>query len=150
LLDAGLFEAEADSLLKIWQKEFFETDGLTLFYLIPQVEYDRMLPLEVCPRPTAAPVRVGIALHPHFENGPKVRERVAALVKQLDAKDFATRDAATRALEQMGPWAVPQLEEAMAEKPSLEVARRLEKLLSQADAGQWLRQVAPAAKPAAK
>lgn len=146
LLDAGLYAAEADSLLKIWRKEFFEAEGLTVFCLVPPAEYDRMLPLEVCPKPAKAPVRVGIALHPRFENGPKVRERVATLIKQLDARDFATRDAATKGLEQLGPWALPQLEEALAAKPNLEVARRLEQLIAQADAGQWLKEVGPAAK----
>jgi hypothetical protein len=31
LLDAGLFEVEADSLLKIWHKRLLEAEGITVF-----------------------------------------------------------------------------------------------------------------------
>jgi hypothetical protein len=143
LIGAGMFEAEADSILKIWRRSFFESDGLTAFYLLPQTEYDRMLPLQVTPAPVGGPVRVGIALHPAFENGPDVRERVAKLIAQLDAADFASRESATKTLEQLGPWAVPQIREALKEKPSLETSRRLERLVEKADATEWLRQTAP-------
>lgn len=146
LLGTGLFEAEANSILKIWHGSFFEAEGLTAFYLLPQAEYDRLLPLQVSPRPAAGPVRVGIALHPAFENGPVVRERVAQLIRDLDSAEFGVREAATRALEQMGPWAVAQLQEALKGKPSLETSRRLERLLERADASEWLRQAAPPAK----
>ena len=63
-LDAGLFAAEADSLLKIWQKKLLLADGVTAFHLLPATEYDRMLALEIAPAPAVKPVRVGIALHP--------------------------------------------------------------------------------------
>ncbi|MCX6867782.1 MAG: hypothetical protein NTV46_16500, partial [Verrucomicrobia bacterium] len=59
LIAAGLFDAEADSLLKIWHQGFFENSGVVAFYLLPQSEYDRMLPLVVSPKPAAAPTRVG-------------------------------------------------------------------------------------------
>jgi hypothetical protein len=146
LLDAGLFEAEADSLLKLWRKDFFEAGGVTAFYLLPQQEYDRMLPLEVTPKPAERLVRVGVAHHPAFENGPRVRQRVATLIQQLDSQKFAERDAASRDLEQLGPWAVPQMREALAGKPSLETSKRLERLLEKADASEWLRQALPPAK----
>src|SRR5205823_3645217 len=34
LLDAGLFAAEADALLKIWRARLFEADGVTVFHIL--------------------------------------------------------------------------------------------------------------------
>jgi hypothetical protein len=61
LLEAGLFECECDALLKIWRTGFFEAEGVTVFYLLPQYEYERMLALEIVPKPAGKPRRVGIA-----------------------------------------------------------------------------------------
>ena len=49
LIAAGLFDAEADSLLRIWDSGFFNAEGLTAFYITPRSEYDRMLPLKILP-----------------------------------------------------------------------------------------------------
>jgi RNA polymerase sigma factor (sigma-70 family) len=150
LLSAGLFDAEADSILKIWHKDFFAMNGLTAFFLLPQAEYDQMLPLEVTPAPANRPVRVGITHHPHFEMGPRVRERVAQLIQQLDSNNFNARDAASRELEELGPWAVPLIREAIAKKPTLEATRRLEAILQKADASEWLKQTVEPAKKSGK
>jgi hypothetical protein len=70
-----------------------------------------------------------------------VRQKVAQLIAQLAADDFATREAATRMLRELGPWAAPQVEEALKLKNSLDTTRRLENVLKNADASTWLRQV---------
>ncbi len=150
LLATGLTPAETDSILKIWHADFFEADGLTAFWILPQAEYDRMLPLRVTPAPANRPTRVGIAHHPHFEVGPRVRERVGRLIEQLDSKTFALREAANRELEALGPWVVPQVREALTKKPSLETTRRLEAILQKADASEWLKQTAPEPKKPAR
>jgi RNA polymerase sigma factor (sigma-70 family) len=56
-------------------------------------------------------------------------KRVRALLGQLDSGSFSKREAATRALEKLGPGPEPLLREALAAGPSLEVRRRLERLL---------------------
>src|SRR5262249_52881524 len=43
LKEAGLFDDEAGSLVELWRRELFESDGVTLFYRLPQEEYDRQL-----------------------------------------------------------------------------------------------------------
>ena len=90
LVDAGLFGQEADAVLKIWQKRLLEADGLVAFHILPQAEYERMLPLDILPSPVAKPVRVGIALHPNLEIEPALRERVAELVKELDSEVYVS------------------------------------------------------------
>jgi len=144
LLRRGLFEAEADSLLKIWHKGFFENEGLTVLSLLPQAEYDRMLPLDIMPVPVARPVRVGVVLQPRFEYGPMVAARAAELIKQLDADDFERREAASKELEAMGPWVVRAVQDALKGPTSPEQKKRLELLLEKVSTLDWLQ---PGSKP---
>jgi hypothetical protein len=139
LLDAGLFTPEADSLLELWRKQLFESDGVTVFHLLPRKEYDRMLPLEIAPAPVGGPVRVGIALHPHVEVEPNIAARVKELLPKLDDMDFETREAASRELLAIGPGAVRMLREERDRTESPEVKRRLDDVLAKVDAAEWLR-----------
>lgn len=137
LIAAGLFEAEADSLLKIWHQGFFENRGLVAFYLLPQSEYDRMLVLGVSPQPATPPIRVGIAFHPNFDAEPAIAARVAALILQLDAADFSTREEAMRQLSMAGPVALRLLQQA-AQNGSEEVRVSIQKILESVDASEYL------------
>jgi RNA polymerase sigma factor (sigma-70 family) len=138
LLDAGLFAPEADALLKIWQKRLLQAEGVAAFQILPADEYDRMLPLSVLPKPATRPVRVGIALHPHVEVEPALAAHVAALVRQLDEDDFVKRDAASRALLEIGPLAVTLLRAELQKRLPLETHRRIEAVLDRVDASVWL------------
>lgn len=51
---------------------------------------------------------------------------VNSLIQQLDADDFATRQAATRKLQLLGASALPRLRQRLHAEPSLEVRKRLE------------------------
>jgi hypothetical protein len=138
LIAAGLFDAEAESLLKIWHQGFFENSGVVAFYLLPQSEYDRMLPLAVSPKPAAAPTRVGIAFHPNFDAEPAITARVAALIWQLDDDDFKTHEEAMRQLSAVGPAALRLLQQA-AQSGREEVRDRARKIIAAADASEWLK-----------
>ena len=145
LLEAGLFDAEADSLLKIWQKGFFEADGVTVFHILPVSEYDRMLPLEIRPAPVARPVRVGIALHPHREIDPGLTARVAGLVRQLDDDDVQKREAATKELLAIGFPVISPLRAELRKNPSAEVINRIHAVLARVEITlDTLKSVAPA------
>src|SRR5262249_21372634 len=138
LLSAGLFEAESDSLLKIWTKGLLQADGVTVFHILPVSEYDRMLPLEITPAPAARPVRVGIALHPHVEIEPVLTEHVGGLVRQLNSERFEKRVAADKALGEIGPIAISMLQAELAKTPTVEMRRRIESILERVDATNWL------------
>jgi hypothetical protein len=60
---------------------------------------------------------------------PGVIER---LITDLDSKRFPEREKAMSELEKLGPLAVPALERARDQKPSLEMLRRIERLLERA------------------
>ncbi len=136
LVDAGLFEAESDALLKIWLSDLFEADGITLFYILPQDEYDRMLPLTITPALAGKPTRVGIALHPHVEREPELAARVEALLPDLDDPSFVKRAAASKALLEIGPFAARVLRGELSQSPSAERKRRIEEVLHQLDAAE--------------
>ena len=143
LLDAGLFEAEADSLLKIWDKRLFQAEGVTAFHILPVTEYDRMLPIDILPAPAARPVRVGIALHPHVEIEPVLTEHVAALIRQLDSPEFAKRLVADKALLEIGPLAIAMLQAELKKGVPVETSRRIQAILDRVDATGWLNFPAP-------
>ena len=138
LLEAGLFEAEADSLLKIWHQGFLENPDIVAFYLLPRSEYDAMLVLDVSPKPAAAPTRVGIAFHPNFDAEPAITARVNQWITQLDAEDFSTREEAIRQLQQAGPIARRLLVPA-ARTGSAEVKTSARMILDTLDASDWLK-----------
>jgi tricorn protease-like protein len=61
---------------------------------------------------------------------PKVDDQaVARLIGELDSDSFATREKASRALDRLGPGALPAMRQALVKPPSLEVRRRLEVLV---------------------
>ncbi len=47
LVYAGLFDDEADAMLSTWEKSYFKSGGLRLFYLVPRDWTDRFLPLKL-------------------------------------------------------------------------------------------------------
>jgi hypothetical protein len=73
----GLHADEARSLVAIWQPGFFHAPGLTLFYRLPQREYDRVTTLALDPVPETL-VRVGIVHHAHAEPERAAGEKPAA------------------------------------------------------------------------
>ncbi|MBM4034712.1 MAG: hypothetical protein FJ291_23455 [Planctomycetes bacterium] len=141
LVAAGLSAPEAAAILRIWDKGFFGAPGVTAFYLLPQAEYDRMLPLEISPKPKKL-VRLGIALHPHFAIEPGLAQEAERLIAQLSDADPAKRDAAAKDLAQLGPVAWRQIRDTIQKSPASETAKRLDDILKATDASDWLRQAA--------
>jgi WD40 repeat protein len=56
-------------------------------------------------------------------------KKVDQLFRDLDAKEFLTREKATQELEKYGRWMEGRLETALNDPPSLEVKRRIERML---------------------
>jgi len=70
LVAQGLTTDEANGMVKTWWKSYFEHDGLRVFWILPTVELEKVLPLTVTPKPEKS-VRVmvgrGDILRPSFE-----------------------------------------------------------------------------------
>jgi WD40 repeat protein len=63
------------------------------------------------------------------------KERVAALVADLDSEQFAVRQAAEAQLEKLGELAGPALQQVLNQQPSLEVRRRIQDLQDRINGG---------------
>ncbi len=126
LVEAGLFKDEAAALLAVRKSDLLETDGVTVFYRLPQAEYDRRLPMTLTPRPESL-VRVGLVHHSHCE--PDFADQVRKLVKQLDSAEFDEREAAQKKLRAMGSGVTVHLVRLRKDEPSAEVRKRIDELL---------------------
>jgi hypothetical protein len=62
---------------------------------------------------------------------PVAPERLARLLRQLDSDDFQERERATAALRELGQRAEGGLEQALKSKPSLEMHKRIDRLLEE-------------------
>ncbi len=131
LKDAGLFEDEARALADVWKQEFFQAEGLTLFYRLPQEEYEKLLPMKLKPRPEKL-VRVGLVLQPHCE--PDLAERVADFANDLGNEDFEKRERAQESLEKIGRAAFVHLRRVRLTIKSPEALRRIDDMLDRFDA----------------
>jgi hypothetical protein len=84
---------------------------------------------------SAAPRQAVDLFQKHLKPVPVVEEKeIAALLTDLEADDFKTREQATQELEKVGEQALPVLKKALAAKPSLEARKRIERLVEQASA----------------
>jgi hypothetical protein len=128
---AGLNEDEAKSLADVWRKPFFETEGVSVSYRLPQDVYDQMLPLTVSPKPEKT-VRTLLVHHPHCE--PDLGDKVLALVKDLGAIKFEERIEAQKRLQALGKAAFVHLVRARNEAKDPEVKARLTKVLEEFEA----------------
>jgi hypothetical protein len=59
LVAAGLYKDEAEAMLSTWEKSYFKSAGLRLFYLVPRDWTDRFLPLKVSSRAQIERVMIG-------------------------------------------------------------------------------------------
>jgi hypothetical protein len=70
LVAAGLYRKEADAMLQTWWNSYFERPGLRVFWIVPEITTDEILPLKVDPPPDQR-VRVLVGrseiLTPQFE-----------------------------------------------------------------------------------
>jgi WD40 repeat protein len=83
---------------------------------------------QLAARPAEAALLVRARIKP--ADGPAAAA-VDLLVRDLDSERFAVREKATRELRRLGELAEPALRRALAARPSLEVRRRIERLLGE-------------------
>lgn len=98
LTEAGLYRKEAEAMVKTWQDSWLEEDGLRVLYVLSEEWTDRILPLNLNPRPKEVKrVMVGRAemILPSTEwqivksiarladGGPEARKQAVAEVKAL-------------------------------------------------------------------
>jgi RNA polymerase sigma factor (sigma-70 family) len=92
--------------------------------------YRAVWKLTATPQPTLAFLRKQLRPEPVI-----TPQTMTQWVRDLDSDRFEVRDQATRKLENLGEAAEAVLRKALAERPSLEVRKRIEGLLDKVDAG---------------
>jgi len=103
LVGQGLYAKEARAMVDTWKDQWFAEEGSRVFYLLPRAWTDRVLPLEVTPRPDrVVRVMVGRAelIMPSLERGLKqeimayksgdaaAQERAVANVREMNLGRF--------------------------------------------------------------
>ncbi len=59
LISDGLYDDEAEAMLNTWQKSYFRSSGLRLFYLVPRNWTDQVLPLKLSTEARIERVMIG-------------------------------------------------------------------------------------------
>lgn len=127
LAKAGLFENEATAVADLWREELFASPGLTVFFRIPQEEYERMVPMTLTP---AAEKSVRVAFVRYSQCESDAAEKIEALIADLAAKDPVVRESAWRRLEESGRPALVRLARLrQRDGISPELAARVDQLL---------------------
>jgi hypothetical protein len=127
-----------DSTILLWDLIAHAGDGKRKPAALTRADLERLW-TELAGDAATADRTLGTLVGAPRQSVPFLRERLrpaaipaehVRLVAELDSKDFAVRDKAFRTLEGLGEAAEGVLHKTLEGKPSLEVRRRLERLLS--------------------
>ncbi len=113
LVAKGLFEKEAQAMVKTWSSAWFGEEGTRVLYLLPTDLTDELLPLKVEPKPDAL-TRVLVGRHDVLT--PEREKQIDALVTQhREAAPLpeATRRVAANELAKLGRYLEAAEEESM-------------------------------------
>ncbi|HEU4339217.1 MAG TPA: hypothetical protein VFS19_04045, partial [Planctomycetota bacterium] len=125
LVGQGLYEKEAQAMLKTWRDSWFEP-GLRVFYTVPKMATAWTLPLSITPAP-AELKRVLVGRSEIIT--PEMEAAISDLVAKLGNDSFETRDSATKALAAYGRFAEPILKKILATTNDPEVKVRIQRLI---------------------
>ena len=101
LVKNGLYEKEAQAMVKTWSGDWFGDEGTRVLYIVPNAVTTDFLPIRIDPKPETL-VRVLVGRHDVLT--PEKEKDVDALVKQLNSDSNALSQAADRILNQMGRY----------------------------------------------
>ena len=124
LTTEGLNEKEARGIAKIWEEEFFTRDGTRVIYMMTRDEVDKILPLEITPKPKNLKRAMLVCVQ---ESHSLVNE----MIKKLGSADPSERDHATKTLIRIGKPIKSMLKDALSKTKDPEVKNRIETILSE-------------------
>lgn len=125
LAGQGLREDVVEFLLKQYGKLLFEPGELLVLAHLSREAIDETVLLDVYPPPKKFVRTALVVIH---GVDPRLQDRARVLVKQLGDKSPKEREAAESRLFEMGPVAVPVLEDALTNK-DVEIVFRAERIL---------------------
>ena len=105
LVAAGLYEKEADAMIKTWRTSWFE-EGMRVFYVLPRATTDTVLPIDIDPKPTQL-VRVLVGRAEVIT--PEMEKSVQKQVKMLGDPSPGVREEAMLTIRKYGRFSEPIL-----------------------------------------
>jgi hypothetical protein len=126
LVASGLYEKEAEAMLKTWSSSWFE-EGMRVFYILPRQTTDAILPVTIDPRP-AELVRVLVGRAEVIT--PEMEKSVQQQVGRLSDPSPGVREAAMQDIRKYGRFSEPILKRILETESDLAVAERIRKLIA--------------------
>jgi hypothetical protein len=125
LVAQGLYEKEAKAMIETWKDSWFE-EGLRVFYILPRLTTDEILPLTVEPRP-AQTVRVLVGRAEIIT--PEMEKDVRRQVGFLHSDSAKTREDAREYLKKFGRFYEPVLKSVLEGERDAKVRAQIENLI---------------------
>ncbi len=125
LVASGLYEREAEAMIKTWRDSWFE-EGLRVFYILPRTATDNVLPVTIEPAP-AELVRVLVGRAEVIT--PEMESAVQRQVKLLENSSRKVRADAVAAIREYGRFSEPILKRILLNESDRATRRRIRKLI---------------------
>jgi hypothetical protein len=125
LVASGLYEKEADAMIKTWRNSWFE-EGMRVFYVLPRQTIDAVLPITIEPRP-AELVRVLVGRAEVIT--PEMEKSVQRQVSLLGHPSPAVRETAKQAIRRYGRFSEPILKRILEEESNVVIRNRIKELI---------------------
>ena len=125
LIGAGLYDKEADAMIKTWRNSWFEA-GMRVFYVLPRPATDAVLPITIDPKPDEL-VRVLVGRTEIIT--PEMQKSVKAQVRLLNDPSPGIRSEAAAAIRQYGRFSEPILKWIMEEEQDPTLRARIRRLI---------------------
>ena len=126
LVDRGLFADEARAMVATWSRQWFQSRGNRVIYIVPKVEVERMLPLSIDPAPEKI-VRVLVGRLEYIT--PEMEARVQKALGECLVGDPEVRAMAEKWLLGLDRFLEPHLRRAVTLAPNDEVRQAALQLL---------------------
>ena len=125
LVSSGLYEKEAEAMIKTWRNSWFE-EGMRLLYILPRGIIDSTLQLQIDPQP-AEVVRVLVGRTEVIT--PEMEKEVKRQVSMLNDASPKVREQASLAIQKLGRFYEPILKRIMEDERDETVRARIRRLL---------------------
>jgi len=125
LVTAGLYDKEADAMIKTWRNSWFEA-GMRVFYVLPRSTTDAVLPITIDPRPDEL-VRVLVGRTEVIT--PELEKSVKEQVGRLNASAPAARAEAAAAIKKYGRFSEPILKRILDDESDPALRARIKRLI---------------------
>jgi hypothetical protein len=126
LVASGLYEKEADAMIKTWRNSWFE-EGMRVFYVLPRKTIDEVLPISIEPKPTQL-VRVLVGRTEVIT--PEMEKSVRKQVSLLSNSSASVREQARIAIQSHGRFAEPILKRVLEDEKDPIVRARIKQTMA--------------------